>query len=257
MCSILPSPTSSPSSRPLWCCHSRRLHLLLMPSVTAPSTDSTLVAALATVQAIVATARDCERVTTLAWKHEHTTAAALASQMVELKCLFFGSSVVVPSLVATMPPLPLASTPPSTPRRPVSKTPSRLFSSPLIRRPPTAPAGATRIPDAPHAPALCPRRPCPPSWYRMDLVVLSSILDTFTIELQDIVRERRALLARPGFALKAQFLDNREAHALHLDVGWRLGPAFPRRLIRHHGVGYAPPLQTGWSTSAPPNHSCC
>lgn len=106
MCSILPSPTSSPSSRPLWCCHSRRLHLLLMPSVTAPSTDSTLVAALATVQAIVATARDCERVTTLAWKHEHTTAAALASQMVELKCLFFGSSVVVPSLVATVPPPP-------------------------------------------------------------------------------------------------------------------------------------------------------
>jgi len=59
------------------------------------------------------------------------------------------------------------------------------------------------------------------SWFRMDSFVLSWILGTLTVELQDIVREAGGTARQAWIALESQFWGNRETRALHLDAAFR------------------------------------
>jgi hypothetical protein len=98
-----------------------------------------------------------------------------------------------------LPPGSTPSSPPSTLRRPMSRTSDHLSLSFSTRHPPTTRAGATRcyslqryaLGDHVRVDAASK---LPPSWHQMDIVILSWILGTLTVELQDIVRERGAPL---------------------------------------------------------------
>jgi hypothetical protein len=52
----------------------------------------------------------------------------------------------------------------------------------------------------------------------MNSVVLSWFHDTITIELQDIIRDQSDTGHQSWLALEEQFLENRDARALHLDT---------------------------------------
>lgn len=56
----------------------------------------------------------------------------------------------------------------------------------------------------------------------MDSVVLSWILATVIVELQDIVHERGGTVRLAWVAIKDQFLGNSEAHVVHLDVAFQI-----------------------------------
>jgi hypothetical protein len=64
--------------------------------------------------------------------------------------------------------------------------------------------------------------PLSPSWYQMDIVVLSWLIDTITVELQDIVRDQEGTALQAWLALEEQFLRILEARALHLDALFHL-----------------------------------
>ena len=68
---------------------------------------------------------------------------------------------------------------------------------------------------------LADRTSTAPSWFRMDSVVLSWILGTLTVELQDVVREAGSTARQARVALESQFWGNRETRALHLDAAFR------------------------------------
>jgi hypothetical protein len=55
----------------------------------------------------------------------------------------------------------------------------------------------------------------------MDSVVLSWILETVTVELQDIVRECGGTALQAWVSIEEQFLGICEAHALHLDAAFQ------------------------------------
>jgi hypothetical protein len=55
----------------------------------------------------------------------------------------------------------------------------------------------------------------------MDSVVLSWILETVTVELQDIVRECGGTALQAWVSIEEQFLGICEAHSLHLDAAFR------------------------------------
>jgi hypothetical protein len=59
-----------------------------------------------------------------------------------------------------------------------------------------------------------------PHWCRKDSVVLSWLLGTITVDLQETTRacDRSCTAQQLWVALEEQFLDNREVHALHLDT---------------------------------------
>jgi hypothetical protein len=59
-----------------------------------------------------------------------------------------------------------------------------------------------------------------PHWHWMDIMVLSWLLGTITIDLQQTTRDRTA--QQLWVALEEQFLGNCETHALHLDTQFRL-----------------------------------
>jgi hypothetical protein len=65
-----------------------------------------------------------------------------------------------------------------------------------------------------------------PHWRRMDSMVLSWLLGTIIVDLQETTRARDRGRDRTGLqlwvALKEQFLSNREARALHLDTQFQL-----------------------------------
>jgi hypothetical protein len=94
---------------------------------------------------------------------------------------------------------------------------------PVLARPRTADAPALRPRRARllDAPTLDDRH-----WCRMDNVVLSWLLDTITVNLQETTRAcdrgRERTAQQLWVALQEQFLGNREAHALHLDTQFRL-----------------------------------
>jgi hypothetical protein len=52
----------------------------------------------------------------------------------------------------------------------------------------------------------------------MDNMVLSCLLGTITVDLKEITRNHDHTADQLWVALEEQFLDNREAHALHLDA---------------------------------------
>jgi hypothetical protein len=60
--------------------------------------------------------------------------------------------------------------------------------------------------------------PPSPAWSLMDTVVLSWLHDTITVELQDIIGDQANMGHQVWFALEEQFLENRDARALHLDA---------------------------------------
>jgi hypothetical protein len=60
--------------------------------------------------------------------------------------------------------------------------------------------------------------PPSPTWYLMDTVVLSWLHGTITVELQDIIRDQAHMGRQVWLALEEQFLENRDARALHLDA---------------------------------------
>jgi hypothetical protein len=53
-------------------------------------------------------------------------------------------------------------------------------------------------------------------------MVLSWLKGTITVELQDIVHDQESTARQAWIALEEQFLGNREAWALHLDVQFHL-----------------------------------
>lgn len=55
----------------------------------------------------------------------------------------------------------------------------------------------------------------------MDSVVLSWILKTVTIELHDVICMCGDTTRKVWVAIEEQFLGNREARALHLDIAFR------------------------------------
>jgi hypothetical protein len=57
-----------------------------------------------------------------------------------------------------------------------------------------------------------------PSWLRMDNVALSWLLGSLSIDLQVTVRERGGIARQVWLAIKDQFLGNREARTLYLDM---------------------------------------
>jgi hypothetical protein len=60
--------------------------------------------------------------------------------------------------------------------------------------------------------------PLSPLWYQMDSVVLFLLNDIITVEVQDIICDQANTARQAWLALEGQFLGNREARALHLDV---------------------------------------
>jgi hypothetical protein len=55
--------------------------------------------------------------------------------------------------------------------------------------------------------------PRSPSWCLMDIVVLSWLHDTITVELQDIIRDQADTSRQAWLTIKEQFLGNRDARA--------------------------------------------
>jgi hypothetical protein len=93
----------------------------------------------------------------------------------------------------------------------------------MLVRPRTADAPALRPRQARllDAPTLDDRH-----WRRMDSVVLSWLLGTITVDLQETTRAcnrgRERTAQQLWVALQEQFLGNREAHALHLNTQFQL-----------------------------------
>jgi hypothetical protein len=63
--------------------------------------------------------------------------------------------------------------------------------------------------------------PPSPVWSLMDIVVLSWLHGTITVELQDIIRDQTDTGRKAWLALEEQFLENRDARALHIDAQFR------------------------------------
>jgi hypothetical protein len=60
--------------------------------------------------------------------------------------------------------------------------------------------------------------PPSPVWSLMDIVVLSWLHGTITVVLQDIIRDQTDTGRKAWLALEEQFLENRDARALHIDA---------------------------------------
>jgi hypothetical protein len=54
-------------------------------------------------------------------------------------------------------------------------------------------------------------------WYQYNGIVLTWMLGTLSVELQEIVHEPSEIAYRAWLAIEAQFLDNHESRALQLD----------------------------------------
>ena len=63
--------------------------------------------------------------------------------------------------------------------------------------------------------------PSSPDWERMDCVVRSWLHSTISADLAEVVMGRGGSARAAWLAIEAQFLGNRETHALHLDAQFR------------------------------------
>jgi hypothetical protein len=61
-----------------------------------------------------------------------------------------------------------------------------------------------------------------PSWWSMNAVVLSCVLGTLSPELMESARSSGGIARHAWLAIEEQFLGNREARALCLDVEFRV-----------------------------------
>jgi hypothetical protein len=194
---------------------------------TAPAVDSSLVVAIATIQATVAASQERQRATSLALEHERAMCAALTAHMATAQRLFLGHPPVDHE------------TPPPTPEAAhgldvdhVTTLHAQVVGLHNIR----SLVSIVLDPTSSHYPrwrgqvltlwryALADHvlvdlvNPPSPSWCMMDSVVLSWLHDTITIELQDIIHDQADTNQQVWLALEEQFLGNRDARVLHLDT---------------------------------------
>jgi hypothetical protein len=195
-----------------------------------PTTDSPLVDTLATIQATVTASWERERAASLALERERALGAALTTKMATMQRLL--------------------GRPPAAPMEPPEDPLASDLDADLIAALHAQAVGLHNIralvsvvldPTSSHYPrwrgqVLLTLRwfilndhvlvdhdaPLPRSWCLMDSVVLSWLHDTITVELQDITRDQADTACQAWLALEDQFLENRDARALHLDAQFHL-----------------------------------
>jgi hypothetical protein len=228
------SPTRLPRQPPLGFSTTRPLVADATWASTTLSTDSTMSSAIAAIQAALAASQERERAVSCALEQERALAATLTAQMATAQCLVIG------------PPPVTQETPPPTPEAPHASGLDANHIAALHAQV----AGLQNIrslvsvvldPASSHYPrwrgqvlltlwlyALDDHvlddvaTPLSPAWSLMDFVVLSWLPGTITVELQDIIRNQADTGRQAWLALEEQFLENRDASALHLDAQFHL-----------------------------------
>jgi hypothetical protein len=200
---------------------------LTAPALTSPAIDSTLVAAITTIQATMVASQ--EHTVSLTLEQEHAMGAALTAQMATAQRLILGHLSVAHEAPPVTLEAPLAS---GLDADHIAALHAQAAGMHNIR----SLVSIVLDPASSHYPrwrgqVLMLRRyaladhvlddlvtPPSPSWYQMDSVVLSWLHGTITVELQDIICNQENTARQAWLAVEGQFLENREAQALHLDA---------------------------------------
>ncbi|WVZ87940.1 hypothetical protein U9M48_034514 [Paspalum notatum var. saurae] len=183
-----------------------------------PSAGAALAAALRAAKAEAAAAQERARAAAIALERERAGADALARRVAEAERYLYGA----PEL-----PLPQDSAAASPPGGRGPKHPGPGSGRPrpeVFLLQPLAGLGPLTL----HRYALddhvlldTPAADRDPAWQRLDIIVLSWIFGTLSLDLQDIVRAPEGTARQTWQALEGQFLGNAEARALQLDAAFR------------------------------------
>jgi hypothetical protein len=203
------------------------------------ATDSALAAALERAKTEATAAEEPVRVAALAWEHERTTADAFARRVAEAERFlhaFTGEHVASQQPPPTAP-LQLGDSPGGTDDPMVAYLHLQAAAVPHIKNLVTIVLNSTSTSYARwrdqillvlrryaldgHVLSDTPARAHDPAWRRHDIIVMSWISRTISLDLQDIVQTPDPTARVMCRSLEIQFLRNAQTRALHLDAELR------------------------------------